>query len=69
MSKSDEIRLRHMLDAIYKILAFIQDRSREDLDMDEMLAPATVRLIEILGEAAKNVSPSIRERSPDIPWP
>ncbi|MGK7909469.1 MAG: DUF86 domain-containing protein [Synechococcus sp.] len=68
MSKSDEIRLRHMHDAACKILAFTQDRTREDLDTDELLALATVRLIEILGEAAKNVSPSIREQSPDIPW-
>ncbi len=63
MSKSDEIRLRHMHDAACKILAFTQDRTREDLDTDELLALATVRLIEILGEAAKNVSPSIREQT------
>ena len=33
-----------------------------------MLALALVRLIEILGEAAKNVSDSTKARSPDIPW-
>ncbi len=33
-----------------------------------MLTLAVVRLIEILGEAAKNVSDSTKARSPDIPW-
>lgn len=33
-----------------------------------MLSLAVVRLVEILGEAAKNVSDSTKARSPDIPW-
>lgn len=69
MPKADDmIRLRHMLDAAQKVLAFTQGRSRQDLDTDEMLALATVRLIEILGEAAKNVSPDIQATAPEIPW-
>lgn len=69
MSKADEIiRLRHMLDAIQKVLTFTQDRTRQDLDTDEMLALATIRLIEILGEAAKNISPEIKVAAPEIPW-
>ena len=39
-----------------------------DLDGDEMYALAIVRLLEIIGEAAKGVSESIRERYSDIPW-
>ena len=33
-----------------------------------MYALAIVRLLEIIGEAAKGVSESIRERYSDIPW-
>ncbi len=29
---------------------------------------AVIRCIEIIGEAVKNVPPSMRERCPDIPW-
>lgn len=29
---------------------------------------AVIRSFEILGEAAKMVSPDVRERAPDIPW-
>ena len=60
MPRADDItRLRHMLDAIQKNLTFTQGRSRGDLDTDDMLALAVVRLIEILGEAAKNISPNL----------
>jgi hypothetical protein len=48
MSQAEEIRLRHMLEAARKAVSFMQGRSRIDLDSDEMLALAVVRLIEIL---------------------
>jgi uncharacterized protein with HEPN domain len=60
MSNRDEVRLRHILDAAKKAVAFMQGRERSDLDSDELLALAIVRLVEILGEAAKNISQIIR---------
>ena len=68
ISEADAIRLRHMLDAAGKALSFVQDRSREDLETDEMLALALVRLLEILGEAAGRVSPDVQAELPTIPW-
>lgn len=41
----DEVRLRHMLDAARKTLAFTNGRSRSDLDTDEQLALAVIRLL------------------------
>jgi uncharacterized protein with HEPN domain len=66
--KTDTVRLQHMLDAAQKAIQFTQGRSRQDLNDDEMLALAIVRLVEILGEAAKNVSPDTRAQAPNIPW-
>ena len=57
-SKSDAIRIRHMLDAVNKALQFTKDKSREDLSNDELLSLALMRLLEVLGEAAVK-SPSI----------
>ena len=49
MSKTDDVRLQHMLDASRKIIIFTQNRCRQNLDKDEMFALAIIRLIEILG--------------------
>ena len=68
MSKSDQIRLSHMLDAAREALGFATGRSREDLERDRLLNLALVRLVEIFGEAARQVSEPTRARFVDIPW-
>ncbi|MBI5323975.1 MAG: DUF86 domain-containing protein [Ignavibacteriae bacterium] len=62
------VRFRHMLDAANKIMKFINDRSRSDLDTDEMLILAILKLIEIIGEAASSVTNDVKEKHPEIPW-
>ncbi len=64
----DRLRLRHMLETARKAAVFIEGRRREDLDSDEILALALVRLLEILGEAAKGVSDEFRRKHSQIPW-
>lgn len=64
----DIVRLRHMLDAALKIVEYTQKCSRSDLDKDEKLNLAVVRLLEVLGEAAKNVSDPCQAAYPEIPW-
>ncbi|MBW1918569.1 MAG: DUF86 domain-containing protein [Deltaproteobacteria bacterium] len=64
----DLVRLRHMLEATQKMLEFTKDRTRCSLDEDEMLTLALLRLLEILGEAAKGVSSELRQTYPQIPW-
>ncbi len=68
MSNEDTVRLRHMLDAAKRAIDFMQGRAKSDLESDEQLSLAVVRLLEILGEAAKNVSEDLRKDYPDIPW-
>ncbi len=68
MSNEDAVRLRHMLDAARRAIEFMQGRAKSDLESDEQLSLAVVRLLEILGEAAKNVSEDLRKDHPDIPW-
>jgi uncharacterized protein with HEPN domain len=68
ISTSDAVRLRHMLDAAQKARHFIHNRSRSDLDSDELLSLALVRLLEIVGEAATRVSTDVRTAYPTIPW-
>ena len=64
----DKVRLRHMLDAALEIQQYIADSTREDLDKDHKLFHSIVRLLEIIGEAANQVSDELREDISEIPW-
>lgn len=68
MPVSDAVRVRHILDAAREALAFVEGRSRADLDADHMLGLALVRLLEIIGEAARGVSGTLREAHPEVAW-
>ena len=68
MSNEDAVRLRHMLDAARKVVKFMQGQTKADLESDEQLCLAVVRLLEIMGEAAKNVSEDLRNEHPAVPW-
>jgi uncharacterized protein with HEPN domain len=64
----DTARIQHIIDAAEKSLAFIQNHSRADLDTDEMLRLALMKLLEIAGEAASRTSLDVRTQHPEIPW-
>ena len=69
MSRSDEtIAVRHMIEAAQKAMRFASDRSRADLESDELLALGLVRLLEIVGEAATRVTQTTRDRHTAVPW-
>ena len=69
MQKDDHIRLRHMLDAAREAEIFIQNKTRDSLERDRKLAYALIKCIEIVGEAAANVTSQCRDNLPQIPWP
>lgn len=68
MLKNDDVRLRHILGAAREAIAFSRNRSREDLNRDRMLNLSLVHLLEIIGEAARGVSPAFRGGHSEIPW-
>ena len=68
MQKDDRVRLHHMLDAAREAVSFIRDKPRGSLDKDRKLVLALVKAIEIIGEAAANVTKECREDLPNIPW-
>jgi len=68
MRKDDAIRLRHMLDAAREAMEFAQGRTRADLNGDRKLVLASVKDIEIIGEAAYQISETTRDQLPGIPW-
>lgn len=66
--QDDPTRLRHMLDAARKAVSLIDGKARPVLEKDETLGLAIVRLLEILGEAARGVSAEFQIAHPEIAW-
>ncbi len=66
--ENDPVRMRHMLDFAQKIREFSADKSRNDLETNELYALAVVRLLEIIGEAAANVTAKTQKQHPNIEW-
>ncbi len=66
MPLEDEVRIRHMVDAVTTALRFVDGKDRNDLDEDEMVVLALTKLVEIVGEAAKQVTPDTRKQHPAV---
>ena len=68
LSKPDIVRLRHMYDACKRAIEIAQGVRVETLDPSSETALALTRLLEILGEASKHVTPATQQLVPEIPW-
>jgi uncharacterized protein with HEPN domain len=66
--KADVVFLKHILDEINFVLVATSGKTLADLQDDGTLQRACSRSIEIIGEAAKNISTPLRKASPHIPW-
>lgn len=64
----DAVYLAHILDAIARIESYVAGVSAEEFGQRPMVQDAVIRQMEIIGEAAKRVSPAARDRAPDVPW-
>lgn len=63
-----KLYLKDILQAIKKIDKYTQDLTFESLKRNALIIDATVRNLEIIGEASKNIPASIREKYPNIEW-
>lgn len=69
MTQRDEaVYIGDMLDAARKTVELVHGKTRADYDADETLRLALAHLAQIIGEAARLVSPTTRQSSPAIPW-
>jgi uncharacterized protein with HEPN domain len=65
--KRDEIYLKHIMDAIDKINQYVSV-GYEEFMAHSHWQDATLRQLEIIGEATKRLSENIRIQHPDVPW-
>ena len=68
MSPRDLVYVEHMLDMARKAVTKVRGLSREGYDADEDLRFALIHLVQVIGEAARQVSSEFTETHPEIPW-
>jgi uncharacterized protein with HEPN domain len=60
--------VQDILDAINEIEEFVRGLKYPDFVRDKKTVNAVIRSLEIIGEAAKNIPPALKEKYPDVAW-
>lgn len=65
--RDDRKRLQHILEAIAHIERYAA-RGEKAFRSDELIQNWMVRHLQVIGEAARALSPKSRDRHPEVPW-
>ena len=68
MKKDDLIYIEHILHNLSKVLEYLNDVGYNHFLENEEKQDAVIRKIEVVGEAAKHLSPEFIAKYPHIPW-
>ena len=68
MSRDFRLYLSDIVESCDQISEYIYGHNFQSFSEDRRTIDAVVRNLEIIGEAAKNVSREIRDRRPEIAW-
>jgi uncharacterized protein with HEPN domain len=60
--------IEDIIDALSKSTKFLEGMEYEDFIHDDKTLFATVRAIEVIGEAVKNIPEAVKRKYPKIPW-
>jgi len=66
--KEDKPYILHILDSIASITKSCKGMSRESFEKNELVRDATLRRIEVIGEATKHLSAKFKEQHKEVPW-
>ncbi len=60
--------LKHILDAIADTESSLNGLSKKQFKGNKDVRDATVRRVEIIGEAVKNISKELKDKHPEVEW-
>ncbi len=66
--RNHRLYLKDILDAMEAIERFVGSMEFEDFKRDDKTSSAVIRKFEIVGEAAKNIPETIKQKYSSIPW-
>ena|SRR5215212_2754415 len=64
----DDAYLLDIVIACRKAMIFVSGVTREEFARDELRQQAVIRMIEVIGEAVRNLTPELKDAHHDIPW-
>ena len=65
---SDKIRIQHILDAITEIENYLSNSTFETFLANSEKRFATIKQIEIIGEACNHLTPELKQKHSEIEW-
>jgi len=68
MKKDDSVYLHHIIDAFVQIEHNTEGVSHEEFLHNRLIQDGVIRQLEVMGEAARNLSGDLRNEYPQIPW-
>jgi uncharacterized protein with HEPN domain len=68
MKKDDRLYLSHIFQSISLIEKYTENLTEEDFLSNSLVQDGTIRQIQIIGEATKNLSNSLKEKYPQVHW-
>ena len=68
MKKDSGIFIQHIVESIQKIEEFTQGLTKSDFMRNVQVQDATIRRLEIIGEATKNLPQEFKRKYSDIRW-
>jgi uncharacterized protein with HEPN domain len=68
MKLDDKARLEHILESAKDAISFLGCMTEDELAQNRMALQAIVRSVEIIGEAASQLTPEFRRKNNHVPW-
>lgn len=66
--KDDKIYIKYIIEALELIEQYVKGIDEKGFFSSFQVQDAVIRRLEIIGEAAKNISKTFKEKYSDIPW-